>query len=340
MGLRPLQQTSTASSNIDNDFMYKSNELSFSFGDSLLNDIDKYYKLKQNYLSVIQNHKSKILNNKLLSRKEKKTLWNEYTPTCIACRGQGGCAFNSIYNKDIGRVLLAHCNSDPKCDFNIEIRLSESLLLNKLIQIVDDDMNSYKKDIIVNKNDLIFGITTDDDQLFNDIIEKITSLIEEKNGYFHDFIQHNEKFNDVFQNSVDEIYRIIKSCDDDIVGQNNILKLIRILYDSTDDHNNIINYYNCKFFSNKINESINIMKLDQDYNSISLDSDPGLFKLKNILNELKLYFNRIFKIKYDVLNIKHNVENNEYNFIHRNMYLTECIIGDSKNFGTVKFTER
>ena len=57
--------------------------------DSVENNINEYYKLKSKYESQNQKNKQKILNNRLLSIKEKKAEFKQLKPKCVNCGKPG-----------------------------------------------------------------------------------------------------------------------------------------------------------------------------------------------------------------------------------------------------------
>jgi len=133
----------------------------------LLESINEYYKLKNAYNIKNQNN----------NRDAKK---------CIQCNGIGGTIFE-VKNKNGKRILLAKCNAQNKC--NLNIRIDTGVILN-----VKDELNiltSYKydsmnhmnkqrntnylnKEIIIAKNDILFGYTN-----VNDVQEQLKTLLED-----------------------------------------------------------------------------------------------------------------------------------------------------------------
>ncbi len=124
-------------------------------------EIKHFYNLKKKYEKQNKIVKSKILHNKHLDIKSKKTQWKSYKKLCVNCKKPVGTYF-SVKNKR----LIARCgalNSSLKtvpCDLNMDITLdnykvsSEILEENKSIQNkLENDINLKKLDIVYNYDD-------------------------------------------------------------------------------------------------------------------------------------------------------------------------------------------
>lgn len=133
----------------------------------LLEFVNEYYKLKNAYNVKNQNN----------SRDDKK---------CIQCNGIGGSIFQ-VKNTKGQRVLIANCNARKKCSLNIYINTGSILNLKselhrlttyKYDTMNDDDKerntNYLNKEIIIAKNDILFGYTS-----VNDVKEQLQVLLED-----------------------------------------------------------------------------------------------------------------------------------------------------------------
>ena len=71
--------------------MFAENE--FVENESVENNINEYYRLKSKYNNDNDKNKKKILNNKMLSIKEKKAEFKQLKPKCVNCGKPGGTTF-------------------------------------------------------------------------------------------------------------------------------------------------------------------------------------------------------------------------------------------------------
>jgi len=164
--------------------------------DSVENNINEYYKLKSKYDSQNQKNKQKILNNRLLSIKEKKAEFKQLKPKCVNCGKPGGTTFASVFNKEgqlyeTFRELRAFCNAVEPCGLNINIAVGHFDNINTMLREIDNEIYGYKKEIINDKNKLLFGLITTKRALENFDIHKesindFTGLLEK---YLQEYIQ-------------------------------------------------------------------------------------------------------------------------------------------------------
>ena len=145
--------------------------------DSVENNINEYYKLKSKYDIQNQKNKQKILNNRLLSIKEKKAEFKQLKPKCVNCGKPGGTTFASVFNKEgesyeTFRELRAFCNAVEPCGLNINIAVGHFENINTMLREIDDEIYDYKREIINDKNKLLFGLITTRQALDNFEIHK------------------------------------------------------------------------------------------------------------------------------------------------------------------------
>jgi hypothetical protein len=187
--------------------------------------INEYYKLKYKYENQIMTNKKKIINNTLLSNKEKRSEYNKLKPKCINCKRPGGTIFSTTFvpetdKGDAYRELKAHCGiiADP-CNLDIKIRLAKIELIPEILKLMENDIKKYKNDIIDNKNKLLFGFSNAESAVeeFENIKEYIstyTSLYEEFLERYNKIIDNDDKkreLDETITNSYIEIQKI-KDC--------------------------------------------------------------------------------------------------------------------------------
>ena len=61
------------------------------------NVVNEYYKLKNKYETEINNNKRRIINNKSLSNKEKRSEFQKLKPKCVNCHRPGGTIFSTRF---------------------------------------------------------------------------------------------------------------------------------------------------------------------------------------------------------------------------------------------------
>jgi hypothetical protein len=94
------------------------------FSEQLLEDINKYYKLKSEYEKKQQSKIDKIMSNTSLTIADKRGRVKEMINKCVKCKGNGGTIFEETATR-----LHAVCNAEPKCDLNMEIYKGEPVIL-------------------------------------------------------------------------------------------------------------------------------------------------------------------------------------------------------------------
>jgi len=118
-----------------------------------------YYKLKQNYEERIRNEKLKIIKMENTSWRQKRNLFRKFIPKCINCNKGGGTLFTTKYvASDNGRRITAVCgNFEAPCSLDIAINLGNIRHVEEILREDEKDIKDLKREIIKDKNDLIFG---------------------------------------------------------------------------------------------------------------------------------------------------------------------------------------
>lgn len=150
--------------------------------------LNTYHKLQNEYKESIQNLKKNIINTKL-SVKEKQREIKKLKPKCINCKRPVGSIFSrKIENKeentaDKSRHLIAMCGDRTNpCPLQIDIDLGYFINLKEDVFIDEKQISEYKKKIILDKNDLLFGYITSQEAVTRfDILKK--DLTETMNNY-------------------------------------------------------------------------------------------------------------------------------------------------------------
>ena len=146
-----------------------------------LEAVDKYYEMKDQYETNINNEKKKIISIPNLSWKEKRLKYGELRPKCINCGRPVGSIFTCKANDDFERILSAVCgDKENPCPFNIKINLAETNDLRDLIKEEEKTLMECKKSIILDKNDFLFGYISSELAVvkFEEIKEKVVTTTE------------------------------------------------------------------------------------------------------------------------------------------------------------------
>lgn len=290
------------------------------FDDLLISNINKYYKLKNDYESGIFQKKQSLINNKNLSRKERKQLYNKFAPKCIACGCEGGTIFRSYKNENQARILEAYCKCSSKCNLKINLNLGSYDIIGKSIGNINEELNQIKKKIIVHKNDTLFGLVKEG----SDIFQTLVNNLEQLNSEYTEYFEYNTMFNDntVSEENVrlseKELIRIINTFDDAMMS-NNVLKILHNVQKDElfiDNSISFTNYFVCVYFVRSINNQINKMKEMDNYYDLSQENSPINYKKKKALINVKELFNRIIKYKFGKINFKKDIKENSITFMN------------------------
>ena len=145
---------------------------------SVENNINEYYRLKSKYDNDNEKNKKKILNNKMLGMKEKKAEFKELKPKCVNCGRPGGTTFASVMSKDNTgakfRELRAFCKATEPCGLNINIAVGNFENISDILKMIDGEIYTAKNEIIIDKNNLLFGLITTEKALSNFDLQKAT----------------------------------------------------------------------------------------------------------------------------------------------------------------------
>jgi len=133
-----------------------------------MDEINKFYSLKRDYDKQNNITKSKILHNKHLDLRAKKTAWKSHKRLCINCKKPVGTFF-SMKNKR----LIARCgalNSTLKevpCDLNIDVTLDNYTSSFDLLKQNSTIENSLANEINLKKLDIIHNYD-DEETILNE----------------------------------------------------------------------------------------------------------------------------------------------------------------------------
>ena len=290
------------------------------FDSLLISNINKFYKLKKEYEETILKKKNSLLNNLNLSRKERKQLYNNFIPKCIACGCDGGTKFRSYKNENQSRILEAYCKCSNKCNFKINLNLGSYSVIGNSITKINEELNVAKKKIILHKNNILFGVIKENSSLFQVLVSNLDNL----NSEYTDYFEYNTMFNDntVSEENVTlsekELVRVINTFDDSIMS-NSLLRLLHNVLSNNlfiDGSITFVNYFVCVYFIKGINKEINKIKELDNYDELMKGKNTLQYKKKNTLLRVRELFNRIIKYKYGKFSFKKDINTNSVSFIN------------------------
>lgn len=238
-----------------------------------LEEIAKYYSLKQKYYKKIETQKNKLLNSDNLLEVKKK-LFAKTKKICVNCSKIGGTLFSETNTK-----LVARCgNIDSPCDLNIEI--NKIYCKNILDRILDfrKKLNTKKSEVTINKLNYIFKHIEEDKavEVF-EYLKKDLNTINEEYG--------NLLF--AYENTINNKEKL-STINSKIIEKNNYINNI----------NENIKLYNTTNLNTYLKEALQI------YVSYIIDIDKELLNLKYNNNFIEKdeedSINKLCQIKYDI----------------------------------------
>jgi hypothetical protein len=177
--------------------------------------LDNFYKLKSIYETSIQKDKSKIIKEQNKSWREKRTEFKKLKPKCINCKRPVGTRFTQKYDsEEVATIFRAQCGSlsDP-CNLNIELKSTQVSLYPEIIRSLEKDILQSKKEIINNKNKLIFNYIHSQEavEIFDKLKETIQDTSDIMAFYLEEFIQivDNKGKEDLLKEDIEKSYIMI-----------------------------------------------------------------------------------------------------------------------------------
>jgi len=168
------------------------------------NALNTYYKLKSAYENAYNTDKNRIIKMKNLSWKEKRIEFTKLKPKCINCkRAVGSLFYNST--DDGNRYLMAKCGDKSKpCPLNIVINVGYILNLKNELSVDEKNIANTKREIIMDKNNLLFGYITS-----KEAVEKFDTVKESFSSTSTNYEYLLQLYNTIVNNK-DEKEELIK----------------------------------------------------------------------------------------------------------------------------------
>jgi len=149
---------------------------------AFLDALQLFYKYKNDYETTYMNKKKKQLAKlKGLSDKEKRREIKKIKRKCISCGKPVGTLFSEPPIKmEDGRHLTIMCGDRANpCSLKVDINLGEILNLQEQVTESEELLSDYKKEIINDKNDLLFGYITSEQAIekFEEVKTNMTQAV-------------------------------------------------------------------------------------------------------------------------------------------------------------------
>ena len=185
--------------------------------------VNKYYTLKMKYESKINALKRKINEDVLKSKREKREEFLRQKITCVNCGRPVKSIFKTTYNSDTNsRNLIAKCGDvlNP-CGLDIKINVGYSEMLPDLINEQEKNLSVLKNEIIKEKNNTLFGYTTNDQAIsnFKKMKEEVSEFTEALELYYYGYL--NTKPNKEIMNGTQyRVYEMIENIKTEVKSDN------------------------------------------------------------------------------------------------------------------------
>ena len=173
----------------------------YKMDDKTIDEIHNYYKLKNDYTQQVNKLKKSILNNDELSRSDKQKRFRILRPKCVNCKNPVGSIFTL---KD--RTLVALCGATQNthggkfepCSLNIQIKRPHIMSIDNMIEVLTENSETVKEDIISTKVKSIFGLIPQENAIsefeeFKNNYAEINKLYLQAKSKYDDLVNNNEK---------------------------------------------------------------------------------------------------------------------------------------------------
>jgi len=150
-----------------------------------LDELNNYYKLKNEYEEAIYKKKLDIIEKKGIGWKEKKAEFRKYKPKCVKCKRPVGSIFSTNVDKNLNKTLNAVCGDKANpCTLNIHLKIPSAQLIEESLKEDKQDVDTLKNKIIINKNNLLFGYVSPQQSIeeFDTLREDLESLLKLTNS--------------------------------------------------------------------------------------------------------------------------------------------------------------
>lgn len=258
----------------------KKDEFNFANNDTIYNkyleDLKKYYTIKNKYNKVKETFKNKLLNSND-SLDVKKKLYAKKKFVCVNCKQEGGTIF--LENED---GMKASCgNIQNPCDLNIVVAKSYTKNIESMLIDYNNKLTSIKKEISLLKIKFLFNYLEEDKavEVFEIKKNELKILQENYNNLLmlYNSIVDDEDKNNLIQSKLLEQHNYIEE----------YKEFMKIFRESNENRylNDAVNVYKTKII--EVNKTL--MELKYKVNSVEIDEEIStLIQKKYNQNDLEI----------------------------------------------------
>ena len=238
---------------------------------NFIEGLNTYYKLKSKYEANFNKEKNKISNIEGLSWTEKQIEFQKLKKKCVNCNRPVGSTFSTRSDK-YEKHLIALCGDRTNpCPLNIDINTGITFDLNDMLNEDEISLSKFKKEIIIDKNDLLFGYITSGVAVakFDEIKENVastTNLYEYALQNYNNIVNNSEKKEALNKQEI-ELYENV-----------NTFKSIIKEYKQT-ENTQLVNDAVDLYVHTMIPKMKDIMKKKYSYSGIEYNEDDDTFHL-------------------------------------------------------------
>ena len=246
--------------------------------------INEFYKMKDKYETAYkEKYIHPLLKSKNTSKKEKRVAFSKLPkPECINCKRNVGTVF-SIKHKsgDFSRQYIAKCgDTNEPCPLNINLMKGTQFTFEKEINQNADYIDDYKRKIIKEKYNMMFGYVAEDIAINN--FEQLSIELKEITNLAGGVIEKNILVNDNPEKT-EQLKRAI-----DIFGKEYILQFKRMIKEYDENGNEQVVNEAVKFYKNEMMPRIKeIQELKYEINMVEYETENLLFLLRQRKNSLQ-----------------------------------------------------
>ncbi len=171
--------------------------------ETLNKHLDEFYKLKDQYESEYKKKIVRPISQSATAKsfKEKRKLLRDAPKArCVNCKRPVGSEFSIKYFKEensleSGRIFTAKCgDSEDPCPLNINIKVQSTIPYQSELTSMETEINRLKKDIIIEKNNLVFGYTNKENygDYFYELTAELEGKVELYNLYLTNYVKNVE----------------------------------------------------------------------------------------------------------------------------------------------------
>jgi hypothetical protein len=253
--------------------------------------LNNYYKLKNEYEEAYQKDIKRISSMKALSWKEKRIEFQKIKRKCINCHRPVGTLFTDKAKEIEDKHLLAVCGDRVNpCPLNIDINTSYVVILPEFMADDEKTLNEYKKQIVIDKNDLLFGYISSEDAIkkFDELKEQMISAVK---NYEFESLQYYELIDN--PKKMEELKKQQKNINDKIVE----IKLLMREYDRTQNTqyvaDAVASYISMSFppidEPDSISKLAELMDAKYAYNAVEYNDVDGTYHLIQKVHTISEY---------------------------------------------------